>query len=159
MHLHFPIQWNTQKLVMGYSAGKLMMYICQRKLISSTTYDLIKLMTQVHHNEWPALSSAVWLVEFLLLGNWYQVLPKHQLFGLVEFSCATVTMSLQEAVTYMGTVNNSNKTWRVPICVVYNNNKQVKKPLWRPWSSHTCVVFQRSTIMHRNSKTNKSDVL
>ena len=29
-------------------------------------------------------------------------------------------------VMYMGTLINSNKTWHVVICVVYNNNKQVR---------------------------------
>ena len=67
----------------------------------------------------------------------------------MEFSCATVTKSLEEAVAdptwvqstnniygicsvlvglvNMAAVNNTNRIWHVLICVVYCNNKQVRK--------------------------------
>ena len=47
-------------------------------------------------------------------------LLRHQLIG----QYATLTKTLKEAV-YVGTVNNSNKTRHVLICVVYSNNAQV----------------------------------
>ena len=32
-----------------------------------------------------------------------------------------------DSVVYMSAVNNTNKTWHVVICIVYSNNRQVRK--------------------------------
>ena len=67
-----------------------------------------------------------------------------------EFSCSTVTKSLKEAVAdpYMVTINNSNN---VLICVVYNNNKQVRNSYKCPGAS-TPLIYRNKRDMETSKQ-------